>query len=222
MTSYNTNINLMSIQIYRVSEKENSTSFIHNEVCRECAKNFQKRGLCLEIDGHLQKYVYEKDGVTYYSEGGEDNDLDNEIECSICGNYFLTDHEVLQDGLLDYKFINMKITELKKETFQKMSNNGEIANNSDNEDWVNKLIQTGFDLCKKEYEEKLRWIPVEEKLPPVGIELQCKIEKLSWTDNKYAIGVFSENKVWSIDGRHVSHYKDAVNNCVTHYRFFFD
>ena len=26
-------------------------------------------------------------------------------------------------------------------------------------------FKKGFELCQKEYEEKLRWIPVEEKLP---------------------------------------------------------
>ena len=26
-------------------------------------------------------------------------------------------------------------------------------------------FQNGYELCKKEYEEKLRWIPVEERLP---------------------------------------------------------
>lgn len=89
----------MSIQIYRVSEKENSPSFMHNEVCRECAEKFQKKGLSIEFDSHLYKYIYEKSGVTYYSEGGEDDD--NEIECSICGDYFSTDNELLQDGLLN-------------------------------------------------------------------------------------------------------------------------
>ena len=26
-------------------------------------------------------------------------------------------------------------------------------------------FEAGYEFCKKEYEEKLRWIPVEEKLP---------------------------------------------------------
>ena len=61
----------------------------------------------------------------------------------------------------------MSIEKLKRETFLKMVNSGEIAHNSDNEEWVNALIQIGADFIKKEYEEKLRWIPVEEKLPEV-------------------------------------------------------
>ena len=59
----------------------------------------------------------------------------------------------------------MKITELKRETFLKMCNSGEIAHNSDNENWVNELIQIGYDFCKKEYEEKLRWISTIEQTP---------------------------------------------------------
>lgn len=39
------------------------------------------------------------------------------------------------------------LEKLKKETFQKMTNNGDIAHNSDNENWVNKLIQTGYDYA---------------------------------------------------------------------------
>lgn len=90
----------MSIQIYRVSEKENSPSFMHNEVCRECAEKFQKNGLSLEFDSHLQKYVDENDGITYYEDGSDDENP--EIKCSICGDYFSTDNELLQDGLLNY------------------------------------------------------------------------------------------------------------------------
>lgn len=29
-------------------------------------------------------------------------------------------------------------------------------------------FQNGYEQCQKEYEEKLRWIPVEEKLPEIG------------------------------------------------------
>ena len=54
------------------------------------------------------------------------------------------------------KLENMSIEKLKRETFLKMVNSGEIAHNSDNEEWVNTLIQIGADFVKKEYEEKLR------------------------------------------------------------------
>ena len=67
----------------------------------------------------------------------------------------------------------MSIEKLKRETFLKMVNSGEIAHNSDNEEWVNTLIQIGADFIKKEYEEKLRWIPVTEDLPDRDNYTQC-------------------------------------------------
>ena len=82
----------------------------------------------------------------------------------------------------------MKITELKMETFLKMCNSGEIAHNSDNENWVNELIQIGYDFCKKEYEEKLRWTRVEENLPPLKAWVICKHEEIYDTqffDNEF-------------------------------------
>ena len=89
----------MSIQIYRVSEKENSASFLHDEVCRSCASDFQNKGLSIEIDGHLQKYVDEKDGITYYEDGSDDENP--EIECSICGEYLISEDEFLAEGVLN-------------------------------------------------------------------------------------------------------------------------
>lgn len=86
------------VQIYRISEKENSSSFIHDEVCRCCADEFQKKGLSIEIDDHLQKYVDEQSGITYYEDG---SDEDSEKECSICGEYLLSDEEVLEEGVLN-------------------------------------------------------------------------------------------------------------------------
>ena len=72
----------MCVQIYRVSEKENSASFIHDEVCRSCALEFQNKSLSIEIDVHLQKYVDENESITYYENGSDDDNP--EIECSIC------------------------------------------------------------------------------------------------------------------------------------------
>lgn len=89
----------MCVQIYRVSEKENSASFLHNEVCRSCASDFQNKGLSIEIDCHLQKYVDEKDGITYYEDGSDDENP--EIECSICGEYLISEDEFLTEGVLN-------------------------------------------------------------------------------------------------------------------------
>ena len=36
---------------------------------------------------------------------------------------------------------------------------------TDSDIWDLSNIQAGYDICQKEYEEKLRWIPVEEKEP---------------------------------------------------------
>ena len=89
----------MCVQIYRLSEKENSASFIHDEVCRSCASEFKIKGLCIEIDCHLQKYVYKKNGVTYYEDGSDDKNP--EIECSICGDYLISEDEFLTEGVLN-------------------------------------------------------------------------------------------------------------------------
>lgn len=50
-------------------------------------------------------------------------------------------------------------------------------------------IQAGYDICQKEYEEKLRWIIVEEKLPEDCPELFLKkcmtknvLVKRKWND----------------------------------------
>lgn len=86
------------VQIYRVSEKY-AASFIHDEVCRACALNFQNKGLSIEIDVHLQRYVYEEDGITYYIDGSDDEDP--EIECSQCGEYLISEDEPLNKGSLN-------------------------------------------------------------------------------------------------------------------------
>ena len=39
-------------------------------------------------------------------------------------------------------------------------------------------LNTGIELCQKEYEEKLRWIPIEEKVPEIKKDTyQVLIEK---------------------------------------------
>jgi hypothetical protein len=87
------------VQIYRVSEKENSASFLHDEVCRSCAVEFQQKGLSIEIDGHLKKYVSEENGGTYYEDGSDDENPG--IECSLCGEYLNSEDEFLTEGVLN-------------------------------------------------------------------------------------------------------------------------
>ena len=45
-------------------------------------------------------------------------------------------------------------------------------------------FEKGFELCQKEYEEKLRWIPVEERLPEIGIWIIIQLKNQS-LKNKY-------------------------------------
>ena len=108
----------------------------------------------------------------------------------------------------------MSIEKLKRETFLAMANSGEIAHNSDNEQWVNVLIQIGADFIKKEYEEKLRWIPVEEKLPEIGQRVLLKNEFYEY------VGFLSKNKK---DFRaltvEISYSNEKING-VTHWRFY--
>ena len=44
----------------------------------------------------------------------------------------------------------------------------------------------GYELCQKEYEEKLRWIPVEEKLPPLNEQVL-----LLYDTDEYCVGVMT-------------------------------
>ena len=44
------------------------------------------------------------------------------------------------------------------------------------------IFIAGYELCQKEYEEKLRWIPVEEELPPIDIPVILKFK--DWKCNE--------------------------------------
>lgn len=60
----------------------------------------------------------------------------------------------------------------------------------------------GYQLCEKEYEEKLRWIPISEKMPDVDSIIECKykdkvffsgkvvIKKVEHIDRYYLDGMF--------------------------------
>ena len=47
-----------------------------------------------------------------------------------------------------------------------------------------KEYSKGYSDCQKEYEEKLRWIPVEERLPEIGIWIIIQLKNQS-LKNKY-------------------------------------
>ena len=86
-------------------------------------------------------------------------------------------------------------------------------------DFGEQILQE-LEFVVKENESK--WIDVNKKLPEKGIDVLCRIIKLSWTDSEFAVGYLKleplrTDNVWKIDGRHITHYQEAVNNCVTHW-----
>lgn len=64
------------------------------------------------------------------------------------------------------------------------------------------------------------WIDVNKQLPDKGVEVLVKVEKLSWITTNHAVAYLLKNTddVWIIEGKRCSHYKNAENNCVTHWR----
>ena len=38
----------------------------------------------------------------------------------------------------------------------------------------------GYEQCQKEYEEKIRWIPIEEELPTIHVDVILKCESGFW------------------------------------------
>lgn len=86
---------MAEVQIYRVYE--NDGHLLYDEVCRSCAAKFQNEGHKTKIDGHLQRYVREENGVTKYHEGHDDEDP--EISCIICDEYLISDEEFLEDTI---------------------------------------------------------------------------------------------------------------------------
>ncbi len=73
----------MKLEIYRILEKD-SYSFLKEEVCRACAEKELKKGYEIEFDKHLSKYIYSKEGISYYSDG----EVTEALSCSICDSNF--------------------------------------------------------------------------------------------------------------------------------------
>ena len=75
-------------------------------------------------------------------------------------------------------------------------------------------FKSGYECCQKEYEEKLRWIPVEEKLPKIGERVLLKNEFYEY------VGFLSKNKK---DFRaltvEISYSNEKIKG-VTHWRSF--
>ena len=82
---------------------------------------------------------------------------------------------------------------------------------------IEKAVVFGYELCQKEYEEKLRWIPVEEKLPPLNEYVLFK-----YSGDEYCVGCLN------VYGYYCSTYNPIENDHasihllseVTHWRCF--
>jgi len=84
---------IMNVDIYRVVDKSGS-SFLHEEICRNCAEKFHNEGHEIEYDGHLSKYILIKEDVSYYEDGSDEEN--EEISCSLCGEYLVSKLEPLE------------------------------------------------------------------------------------------------------------------------------
>ena len=73
------------------------------------------------------------------------------------------------------------------------------------------VFKDGYRACQKEYEEKLRWIPVEEKLPERDINV---IVKRSAPFHKYELTAFNRGGVF------YSNETGEIINKVTHWSSF--
>lgn len=80
-----------------------------------------------------------------------------------------------------------------------------------NESTINSF-EAGYEYCQKEYEEKLRWIPIEEKIPEItGWDYAPYIVK---TKKEYLIAGYTDGWFHHIGGLCLK------KGAVTHYRSF--
>ena len=79
-------------------------------------------------------------------------------------------------------------------------------------------VKAGYDFCQKEYEEKLRWIPVEEKLPDISKESDIYSDVVTVREHDYyspLAALYShEYKQW------ISYPNSVVLSNVTEWRRF--
>ena len=75
----------------------------------------------------------------------------------------------------------------------------------------------GYDRAFQEYEEKLRWIPVEEKLPEPRKDISLKLDNLINSEITGFLGFSGDFyiKLTDIDFNNVK-----INCKVTHWRYF--
>lgn len=105
-----------------------------------------------------------------------------------------------------------------------MSSKLEIAmNEAYKQAGENAYFGTGFKMgaeyMKKEYEEKLRWIPVEERMPDYGVEVFVKYEDTLGTIHPnpaytvdYAVATSHSKKGFSIEVDYSGRTKEKVTH----------
>ena len=116
--------------------------------------------------------------------------------------------KVIEDAAQDFAAINE----------DKASNSAHSYSKYDIADAYQQGAEFGYELAenriKKEYEEKLRWIPVEENLPEIGERVLLKNEFYEY------VGFLSKNKK---DFRaltvEISYSNEKIKG-VTHWRYF--
>ena len=84
---------------------------------------------------------------------------------------------------------------------------------------VEKAVIFGYELCQQEYEEKLRWIPVEERMPDYGVEVFVKYEDTLGTIHPnpaytvdYAVATSHSKKGFSIEVDYSGRTKEKVTH----------
>ena len=62
-------------------------------------------------------------------------------------------------------------------------------------------FEAGYEFCKNEYEEKLRWIPVEERLPEIyNCQISVKKQDSKYADLRFFINSFQFETICKIHG----------------------
>jgi hypothetical protein len=77
--------------------------------------------------------------------------------------------------------------------------------------------RAGYKECKKEYEEKLRWIPIEESLPNYKGYFSLNLE-MKFDNGTTIIGYKLNDNWYYFDDMHVGHLINSQRT-VTHWRF---
>lgn len=109
------------------------------------------------------------------------------------------------------------LQEKKEDYILSLDNSGQLTKMDIIEQNLN-AIDFGYELCKREYEEKLRWIPVEEKLPDISKESDIYSDVVTVREHDYyspLAALYShEYKQW------VSYPNSVVLSNVTEWRRF--